>query len=59
MPSSNIAIVVPVLNDTNALDRLLIRIDTWSTRSREVIVVCGAPSPEVNALCQQYQWRSL
>ena len=43
MPSSNIAIVVPVLNDTNALDRLLIRIETWSTRPREVIVVCGAP----------------
>ncbi len=43
MPNSNIAIVVPVLNDINALDRLLIRIDTWSTRPREVIVVCGAP----------------
>ena len=28
MPSSNIAIVVPVLNDINALDRLLIRIYT-------------------------------
>lgn len=59
MPRSNIATVAPVLNDTNVLDRLLIRIDTWSTRPREVIVVCGAPSSEVNALCQQYQWRFL
>ena len=59
MPSSNIAIVVPVLNDTFALDRLLIRIDTWSTQPREVIVVSGASSPEASALCERYGWRYL
>lgn len=59
MPSSKIAIVVPVLNDRNALDRLLIRINTWSTRPAQVIVVSGAESPEASELCQRYQCRYL
>jgi rSAM/selenodomain-associated transferase 2 len=44
--------IVPVLNDTAALARLLDAIGAWRGRPVEIVVVAGAPDPELAQLCR-------
>jgi rSAM/selenodomain-associated transferase 2 len=50
--STPVAVIVPVLNDSEALGRLLDEIDEWAAKPREVVVVAGAADAELANLCK-------
>ena len=56
---SNIAIIVPVLDDTPALHSLIDRIHSWSEQPKEIIVVSANSDLELSAFCETHGCRYL
>ena len=56
---SNIAIIVPVLDDTPALHSLIDRIHSWSEQPKEIIVVSANSDLELSAFCEAHGCRYL
>ena len=50
---SNIAIVVPVLGDTEQLHALIDRVYSWSDQPRELIVVSAVPDARLREFCAE------
>lgn len=48
----DIALVVPVLGDAEALAELIGQVDGWHDRPAEIIVVSGRPDPRLAGLCR-------
>ena len=48
----DLAIIVPVLGDEEALAELLLQIDQWPSKPAETIVVSGKPNPLVAEICR-------
>ena len=57
MKNTDIAIVVPVLEDTTALRALLERIRDWASQPAEVIVVSGDSDGQAREFCRQHGCR--
>lgn len=55
----SIAIVVPVLQDSDALGGLLGQIDRWTEKPQQLIVVSAEPGAGLAALCAQHACRLL
>lgn len=53
----DLSIVIPVLDDGPALERLLQRIGGWPARPAEVLVVAASPVPEIERLCRAHGCR--
>ena len=56
MDNAAIAIVIPVLDDSDALRVLARRIRGWKTQPTEVVVVSVKPEPELRSLCSEYEY---
>ena len=57
MATTSIAIVIPVLKDTTALQALLERIRNWALQPAELIVVSADSSLQVRQLCRERNCR--
>ncbi len=53
----DVAVVVPVLGDVEALAQLLGGIEGWLGRPEEIIVVAGRSDPELTDLCREHGCR--
>ena len=56
---SNIAIVVPVLDDTPELHALIDRIHSWSEQPKEIVIVSANRDLELSAFCEAHGCRYL
>ncbi len=59
MAKTDIAIVIPVREDTTALQALLERIRNWASQPTELIVVSADANPQVRELCRKCDCRYL
>lgn len=57
MATTDIAIVIPVLEDTTALRALLARTRSWALQPAELIVVSADSSQQVHKLCLEHDCR--
>ncbi len=57
MAKTDIAIVIPVREDTAALQALLERIRNWASQPTELIVVSADSNPQVRELCRERDCR--
>lgn len=57
MATTDIAIVIPVLEDTTALRALLARTRSWALQPAELIVVSADSSRQVHKLCLEHDCR--
>jgi Glycosyl transferase family 2 len=53
-PTADIAIIVPVLDDLEAITQLATQIEALPVKPAEVVVVSGRPDPELRAHCEQH-----
>jgi rSAM/selenodomain-associated transferase 2 len=49
--TADVAIVVPVHDDSAALEALLVRVETWTTQAREIVVVSTAADDALSRIC--------
>jgi rSAM/selenodomain-associated transferase 2 len=59
MPSCDVTLIVPVLDDATALDALVRRIRSWRLQPAEIIVSGGAAESAVESICRDWQCRWL
>lgn len=57
MSTSDIAVIIPVLDDADSLRSLLHRIRSWKSQPPEIIVAAGTDDAEVADLSREYRCR--
>jgi rSAM/selenodomain-associated transferase 2 len=57
--AANVALIVPVANDTESLSSLLAQIGAWDSRPREIIVAAADRDRALEALCRREGCRLL
>ena len=57
MRTSDIAIIIPVLDDTQSLRELLPRLRSWESQPIEIIVAAGSDDDGVAALSREHRCR--